>query len=81
MNGSKKWSLGPFDLKEIVKVAFYSAASAVTAYLITQLPLIDQHIPSEYAALSVALVPMANTLLVAAKRFFQDRTQKLDGAG
>ena len=63
---SARFSLVRDDAEKILKVLAYSVASAVIAALISLVS--DAKVPTEL----VILVPLVNTLLVAAKKFFED---------
>lgn len=67
MTGSKKFKLNSEDdLRAILKALIYSGGSALVLTAISILPQID--IPASY----MWLVPIVNTLLVMAKKFFSD---------
>ena len=63
---SAKFSLAKEDGEKILKVLAYSVASAVIAALISLVS--DAKVPPEL----VILIPVVNTVLVAAKKFFED---------
>lgn len=78
MYGSKKWSIGPFDFVVILKVALYSGASAAITYVLTLTPVLQGSAPTEYAGIIALAIPIVNTLLVALKRFLEDRSVHLE---
>ena len=64
---SKKYSLSKEDSWDIIKVAIWSGVSAFVAAIIYAVQATD--VPVEYAI----LVPIANSVLYAIKRFAEDR--------
>lgn len=62
---SPKYSLNELDYKKILQTLAFSGASATIAALI--MVIADTQFPPEYAV----WVPVINTLLYAAKRFFE----------
>ena len=72
MEPSQRWSLNSADLIHIAKVLGWSLASAAIGFALTQLPLLD--VPTKYAVIASILVPFVNTILVAAQKFVQGKT-------
>ena len=64
---SKRYTLTKQDGFDVLKVALWSGISAFVAALIYSIQATD--IPAEYAI----LVPIANSILYAIKRFAEDR--------
>jgi hypothetical protein len=62
---SPKYSLNELDYKKILQTMIFAGASAIIGALI--LVVADTQFPPEYAV----LVPLINTLLYGAKRFFE----------
>jgi len=66
--GSKRWQLDKKDLTNILKVLGYSVGSALCAALIAVLAQAD--IPEAW----LFIVPLVNTLLVTAKKWFESNS-------
>lgn len=64
---SKKYTLNKHDLGEIAKVIGWSMASALVVILIDIVGMLE--FPAEYAF----VVPIVNVVLVALKKFIQEK--------
>ena len=64
---SKRYTLNKEDGQEIAKVIGWTLAAALVTVLIDVVGLIDM--PAQYAL----IVPIVNTILVALKKFIQEK--------
>ena len=76
MPGSKKYQFNKNDLLAVTKVLSWSAASAVISGLLILVPMFD--IPGDKAAIATIVIPLINSLLVAVKRFVEDRSHLIE---
>lgn len=68
--GSAKLKLNSTDLPGIIKTITYAGSSAIIVSIIALLPQVD--VPEKW----IWLVPLINTFLVVANKFFKDNSQK-----